>query len=224
MHRDGRSRLTRRPGPAAPVALALTLLVAACDDGADEEYLVEREPVASEADTRAITDLATAVLAGKGPGHICNVLLSEDLVTEVYATTPACRRLVAARPGDTEVTAVVDAVDVEGARGSATVTARGGRADGATGTWNFVRTPKGWQVEGWGADYVRSTLAALFGPRYRPTGAADPLEEQEVRACVNGRFQDKEDTAFLADAKIYLRGGKPAAKLLAAAVAACRSS
>lgn len=151
------------------------------------------------------------------------MLLSKDLVTEFYATTPTCRRVVAARPGDPAATAAVDAVDVEGARGPATVTARGGRTDGATGTWNFVRTPKGWQVEGWGVDYVRSMVVALFGPRYRPTGAADPLGRQQVRVCVNGQFQDKEDTAFLADARTYLRGGRPAAKLLAKAVAACRS-
>lgn len=207
----------------AAITVLLGTLAAACDDGPDEEYLVERQPVASEADTRAITDLASAVLAGKEPGHVCNVLLSKDLVTAFYATTPTCRRVVAPRPGDPAATAAVEAVDVEGARGSATVTTRGGRADGAAGIWNFVRTPKGWQVEGWSVDYVRSMVAALFGDRYRPSGPGDPLREQEVRTCVNGRFQDKEDTAFLADAKTYLRGGKPAEKLLAAAVAACRS-
>ncbi len=207
---------------AVAATVLLSLLSTACDDGPDEEYIAEREPVASEADTRAITDLVTAVIAGKEPGHICNVLLSQDFVEEFYATKPTCRRLLAARPGET-ASAVVDAVDVEGARGSATVTAQGGAADGATGTWNFVRTPRGWQVEDWGIDYVRAVVVALFGPRYRPTGAGDPLREQKVRVCVNGQFQDKDDTAFLADAKTYLRGGKPAEKLLAKAVAACRS-
>ena len=213
----------RRRGSVGPVVLSLVLVAAGCDDGPDEEYIAAREPVASEADTLAITALAGQVVGGQEPGHICNVLLSKELVEQFYATTPTCRRLVAARPGEAPATAAVAAVDVEGARGSATVTARGGRADGATGTWNFVRTPKGWQVEDWGVDYVRSVVGTLFGPRYRPTGAADPLSEEEVRACVSGRFQDQDDSAFLANARTYLRGGKPAEKLLANAVAACRS-
>ena len=207
---------------AVSASLVLVLLAAGCDDGGDEDYIVLDEPVASEADTLAITEVATTVIAGKEPGHTCNVLLSKEFVEEFYATRPTCRRLVAARSGDT-ATAVVDAVDVEGARGSATVTAQGGAADGATGTWNFVRTPQGWQVEDWGVDYVRSLVAALFGPRYRPSGAADPLGEQKVRDCVNRQFQDKDDDAFLAEAKIYLRGGKPAEKVLLKAVAACRA-
>jgi hypothetical protein len=64
-------------------------------------------------------------------------------------------------------------------------------------------------------------VLALFGPRYEPTGDDDPLGSQPVRVCVNGQFQDKDDAEFLAAAKTYLRGGKPAEKLLAEAVAAC---
>jgi hypothetical protein len=219
----GKTSGRRTAVPAVPAALALVLLAAGCDDGGNrgDDYIAVDEPVASEADTLAITEVATKVIAGKEPGHICNVLLSRELVEEFYATRPTCRRLLAARPGDT-ATAVVDAVDVEGARGSAIVTGQGGAADGATGSWNFVRTPKGWQVEDWGVDYVRSIVVALFGPRYRPSGAADPLGEQEVRVCVNGQFQDKDEDTFLADAMTYLRGGKPAEKLLAKAIAACR--
>lgn len=153
-------------------ALALLLVASGCDDGGDEDYIALDQPVASEADKLAITEVANAVLAGKGPGHICNVLLGRDLVEEFYVTKPACRRLVAARAAET---AVVEAVDVDGARG------------------------------------------------YRPSGAADPLGEQKVRDCVSGQFQVKDDEAFLADAKTYLRGGKPAEKLVAKAVAACRS-
>ncbi len=70
-------------------------------------------------------------------------------------------------------------------------------------------------------EYLRSVVVALFGPRYEPDGDDDPLGTQAVRVCVNGRFQDKDDTEFLAAAKTYLRGGKPAEKLLAKAVAAC---
>ncbi len=70
-------------------------------------------------------------------------------------------------------------------------------------------------------DYLRSIVLALFGPATTPTGADDPLGSQKVRVCVNGQFQDKDDTEFLAAAKTYLRGGKQAEKLLAEAVKAC---
>lgn len=217
-------RATTRRALGLPVVLTFALLGAGCDDGGGVNFAPEDEPVASEADTLAITELASKVVAGTSPGNICNVLLAPDMVEEFYATVPTCRRLVAARTGDPAGVAVVEDVDVDGARGTAAVTAQGGAADGATGTWNFVRTPKGWQVEDWSVDYVRSVVLALFGPRYTSTGADDPLGEQEVRVCVNGRFQDKDDASFLADAKTYLRGGKPADKLLAAAVAACQKA
>lgn len=216
-----------RLGPRA-AAFAATLLIAAlataCDDGRNLDEAaaaLDREPIASEADILAITELASTVIAGRTPGHICNVLLEDSMVEEFYRTVPACRRLVAAPADDTAAVAVVDAVDVDGARGTATVTAQGGPADGATGTWNFVRTPQGWRVEGWSVEYLRSVMLALFGPRYQPKDADDPLGSQPVRVCVNGQFQDKDDTGFLAAAKTYLRGGKPAEKLLAEAVAAC---
>lgn len=211
-----------RAGSGAAAGLLSLALLAGCDDGGGISYPAQSQPVASEADTLAITELASKVVAGKTPGHICNVLLTNDMVEEFYATVPTCRRLVAARPDDTPAVAVVDAVDVDGARGSAMVTAQGGPADGATGTWNFVRTPNGWRVEGWSVEYLRSIVLALFGPRYEPTDADDPLGSQPVRVCVNGQFQDKDDTEFLAAAKTYLRGGKPAQKLLAEAVAACK--
>jgi hypothetical protein len=214
-------RQTLRRRVAVPAILTLALLAAGCDNGGGVSYPAVAGPVASEADTLAITELASEVVVGKTPGHICNVLLEEAMVEEFYATTPACRRLVAARPDDPAAVAVVDAVDVDGARGTAMVTAQGGPADGATGTWNFVRTPQGWRVEGWSVEYLRSIVLALFGPRYEPTGDDDPLGSQPVRVCVNGQFQDKDDTEFLAAAKTYLRGGKPAEKLLAEAVAAC---
>jgi hypothetical protein len=213
-------RQTLRRTVAAPAILTLAL-VAGCDNGGAVTLPADPGPVASEADTLAITELASAVVTGKTPGHICNVLLEKAMVEEFYATTPACRRLVAARPDDPAAVAVVDTVDVDGARGTATVTAQGGPADGATGTWNFVRTPQGWRVEGWSVDYLRSIVLALFGPRYEPTGDDDPLGSQPVRVCVNGHLQDKDDTEFLAAAKTYLRGGKPAEKVLAEAVAAC---
>ena len=210
---------------AAFAALALiAALATGCDDGRNQDEvaaILDREPVASEADTLAITELVSTVVAGKTPGHICNVLLEDTMVEEFYATVPTCRRLVAARPDDTAAVAVVDAVDVDGARGTAMVTAQGGPADGATGTWDFVRTPQGWRVERWSVEYLRSIVLALFGPRYQPRSADDPLSSQPVRLCVNGQFQDKDDIEFLAAAKTYLRGGKPAEKLLAEAVAAC---
>jgi hypothetical protein len=214
-------RQTLRRTLAAPATLTVALLAGGCDNGGGVTLPADPGPVAREADTLAITDLASAVVTGKSPGHICNVLLERTMVEEFYATVPACRRLVAARPDDTAAVAVVDAVDVDGARGTAMVTAQGGPTDGATGTWNFVRTPQGWRVEGWSVEYLRSIVLAMFGPRYQPTDAEDPLGSQPVRVCVNEQFQDKDDTEFLAAAKTYLRGGKQAEKLLAEAVAAC---
>lgn len=207
----------------ASAVLALALL-AACDDGGGVTYPTDSGPVASEADTLAITELAGKVVAGSSPGNICNVLFAKEMVEQLYATVPSCRRLVAAKPGEAPGVATVDEVDVEGARGTASVTAAGGAANGATGTWNFVRTPTGWQVEGWSVEYLRSVVLALFGPGYEPDGDDDPLAAAPVRVCVNGQFQDRGDAEFLTAAKTYLRGGKPAEKLLAEAVAACQKA
>lgn len=205
-----------------PLVLGAALLAGGCSSSDDVPTVIDDSPVASEADTNAITEVVTTVVAGKNTGQICNQLLDADMVKDLYSRAPTCRRLVAAPAGEAAAaTAEVTDVDVEGARGTAVVTATGGAADGATGTWHFVRTPKGWKVEEWGVDYLRSVVLAIFGPRYTPTSSSDPLGSQPVRVCVNGQFQDKDDAEFLTAAKTYLRGGKPAEKLLAAAVKEC---
>ena len=202
------------------LALGLALL-AGCGSSGGVPNPVAAGPRASEADSLAITEVVNAVVRGQAPGNVCNALLDPALVTDFYRTKPICRRLVAAVAGTTPRTAEVSDVDVDGARGTAVVTTTGGATDGASGAWNFVRTPAGWQVEDWSPEFLHSIFDAAFGAGYRPTGADDPLGTPRIRECVAEAFREKEDAQIRAAAKAYLRGGDSAEKLVADAAADC---
>lgn len=160
-------------------------------------------------DQRAITEVARVAVTSGNADEVCRTAFSADFVRTVYGDLEVCRAsAVDTEPADAATGATVTAVTVDGDTATATVTEQGGTADGATGTWGFVREPEGWRVAEWRIDYLRSGLATQLGPAYRAEGAGDPFRNATVRACLSDRLQQLADPEFRATAyEIARRSG-----------------
>lgn len=158
-------------------------------------------------DERAISGLARVVVTASDAATVCRTHYSEDFVRAVYGDVDTCARS-GDRASDAATDVAVDDLRIDGDSATATVTERGGVADGATGTWSFVRDGDAWRVGEWGIDYLRSQFAAQLGPAYRDEGAEDPFRNPTVRACLSDRLQSLPDPEFRATAyEIHRRSG-----------------
>ncbi len=189
--------MSRHRWAAAPATLALLLSGCGEDDAA------------GNSDAAQITAVARAVVTSGNAEEVCRTGFSADFVSSVYGDLEVCR----AAAVDTDATdaatgASVTAITIDGDTATATVTEQGGAADGASGTWGFVRDAGGWQVAEWRIDYLRAGLAAQLGPAYRAEGPDDPFRNATVRACLSDHLQALADPEFRATAyQIHRRSG-----------------
>jgi hypothetical protein len=189
----------RRVFALLPLTAALVAGVSGCggDDG----------PKAGS-DQARITDLARFVVTAPTGDAMCSTQLASDFVSAVFGDVSTCRRAGADnKPEDNATGATVSDIAVDGDSATAVVTEQGGAADGASGTWGFVRNAAaGWRVAEWRIDYLRAEFKAQFGPAYRSDGSDDPFGDATVRGCVSDRFQGLADPEFRATAYEILRG------------------
>jgi hypothetical protein len=194
----------RRAAAALPGLVLLTGLAACGGDGS-----------AAGGDEARIIDVARAVVTATSGETVCRSQLSGDFVAAVFGDLDTCVRAGTESGSAADATgAAVTDVAVDGNAATAVVTEQGGVADGARGTWGFVRDADGWRVAEWRLDYLRADFAAQFGPTYRSDGADDPFADPVVRSCVSHRFQGLGDTEFRTTAYALLRGSAAGSQAL----------
>lgn len=157
------------------------------------------DPVPTEtapsADAAALTELTRAVVLADKVGDICREKLSAKFVMTVFKTIARCKRtwLDHDEKADAPTGVAVSDIRVRGAAATATVTLRGGAAEGVTGTWAFLRADDVWRVAAWGVDFRRSGYKF---DTYRPDGPEDPLGYPAVQTCLTAKFEAMSDDAF----------------------------
>lgn len=162
---------------------------------------------AGGSDEARIIDLARSVVTATSGETVCRAQLAGGFVAAVFGDVDTCVRAGADHgPAEDATGAAVTDVAVDGNSATAVVTEHGGVADGASGTWGFVRDAAGWRVAEWRMDYLRADFKAKFGPAYHADGADDPFADAALRSCVGDRFQALADTEFRATAYAILRG------------------
>ncbi len=182
------------------VAIATTLALAAC--GSQEDGSTDPQApafTASAEDQAAIANVAVEVVtsADKDAKRVCSKLLTANLVKTVYKTQKICiRPSEDESPEDLATGATVTAIVVNGDTATAVVTDQGGIADGASGTWTFVRTGGKWRVDKFGVDYLRTGVAKTV-ENHEVDDPSDPFSSAEVRTCVVKRLATLDQEEFL---------------------------
>jgi hypothetical protein len=142
---------TRRAGPAA-VALAIAVLAGCGGDsgGGGDDKAIEA------ALDKQFTSGVDAVE--------CNGSFTDELVIAVYKSRKHCNE-VEADDDDTDDTDSIDVSDIEvdGDRATATIVLHGGNSDGAKGSVKLRKQDDTWRIDGFGADFLKSSLRANIG-------------------------------------------------------------
>jgi hypothetical protein len=146
-----------------------------------------------KADIKAITKLAKAIDSGKAE-TVCRTLLTAAMITNTFGTVANC--IADDNEDDRTTGATVASVQVTGNTATAVVTDQGGSSNGATGSWHFQRSGKGWKLGDWGVDYLRSQLDVNLGSGYKASGSDDPFDNAAYRQCFVDGMRAKDDPTF----------------------------
>jgi hypothetical protein len=151
----------------------------------------------SAADRAAITKAINTAERNADPATRCGAL-SASLIKSLYGTKSRC--VIEEQedaPSDLPKSVSISTLSVSGNKATVRITEHGGA--GASGTWQLTRSGSTWQVSAMEADYFRSALRNVFGPKYKSAGATiDPLDNKAYRACGVAGLLNRSDKAFLA--------------------------
>jgi hypothetical protein len=162
-----------------PVALTALTLLCACALAACGSAGPAAEDEAAEAAARA--------LETKSAKEFCRQLASERLVEEfVVGGAGACEEassVVAKDPGEVSATKVALRGE-DDSRAEVTVELRGGETGGVTGHVDVVREGDRWLLDGYGDDFLRSSM--MVGIRKVDGGA---IANQRMKACMGAQIE-----------------------------------
>lgn len=180
---------------AATAALSAAALAAAIGMGGT----ALAAPGVSSADKAALTKAALTkavnlIENSKDAAKTCGAGYTPALLKAMYGSKKQCEAFTdSAGPSST---VKLSSISVSGSSAKAKV-AEKDKSQTISGSWQFTRSGKAWQVSLIGADFLRAGYSLVLGPRYDSGGSADPFNGKAYRACGLAKMLDRSDKAFL---------------------------